>query len=194
MACVIFTSCKDVQCPAFGTEDKMNWLPQSVAEEIVFYREGTSIELVFLVKESYASAAYKHEVDSWPSPEHDCKVEGYIRAEANNDLLYHIRINSEYGGTEKMNQTLNYRLLDFNNNFSLFPLLEIQNLTGNQNMHRDSIKSQLTLGGKTYENVIIQTRNTDSISGINFKVNKVYLAAGHGIIGFVDNEGSLYHR
>jgi len=196
MACVIFTSCKDVQCPAFGTEDKMNWLPQSVNEEIVFYKEGNSEQRVFLVQENDASAAYKYEQNSWPNyKDHNCKVKGDITAfDYNSNQKYSISISSEFQNESEISRQLKYQIGDFGNSFKLYPLLEMENLIGNQSMHRDSIKSQHTLGGKTYENVIIQTRNTDSISGINFKVNKVYLAAGHGIIGFVDNEASLYHR
>ena len=148
-----------------------------------------------MVRENFGSAAYTHEAESIGRPPHDCKVKGHITAiDSTTNMSYSIRIESEYYEDVENLRYLNYRLNDFGNSFKLYPLLEMQNVIGNQSMHRDSIKSQLTLGGKTYENVIIQTRNMDSISGINFKVNKVYLAAGHGIIGFVDKEGSLYHR
>lgn len=196
---LLSSCCHDLQCPAFNETERTNWLPQESGNIIVFEQPGDHTTISFNTDGTSASVAYVEQATSRSLGCYakDCETNAYVHLSTADTAItktknYSVSINSFFIEEEEQQRSLSYVLGDFNGEFRTFPLLSIYRTEANSTMERDSIASNLTLGNRTYGTVIIQTRNAADTSN-HYKIQKVYLAQGYGIVGFVSG-GKPYYR
>ena len=196
---LLSSCCHDLQCPAFNETDRANWMPQEEGNTIVFEQPADHTTISFHTDGLKASVAYTEQANSRSLGCYvkDCEADAYVHLSTTDTAItktkhYSISMNSFFIGAKEQNRSLTYILGDFNGQFRTLPLLSMYYTEANTTMERDSIVNDLALGGRTYGTVIIQTRNPADTSN-HYKIQKVYLAQGYGIVGFV-SEGKPYYR
>gem|GEM_PF-1756875 len=201
LPCTLLASCcHENSCPAFDPAERSNWLPDTADSILVFEISGDPSVITFAVSATEATAAYTE-------PSRNSGVGCYVkdcaaRASARYQTLdtqvlggygYTLSIRSDFMQTEEYRRSLYYRLGDFQGSFDTYPLLNMPHTEAGPAMERDSILSNLTLGGRSYRNVIVQTRNPADTGSGQHHIQKAYLAPGYGLVGFV-RKGRLYYR
>lgn len=203
--CIIFlvgllslaSCCADKQCEAFPERYKADWLPYSKAKMLIF-KSQSGDEIKFDVTESEASEAHTIEGKKWNlgCGREDCLIDGKFRAKANGGLpgansSYYFDISSEFSNKTEQRTELIYMFGDISGTVKLHPYLQMYGNSRTEQFERDSIVNNLSIGDKTYEEVLIQTRNMSNPDNDIYHIQKVYLSRGYGVVAFV-SRGSLY--
>lgn len=189
--------CADKQCEAFPEQHKADWLPYSKAKVLVF-KSQSGDEIKFEVTETKASEAYTVEGGKWnlSCGREQCLIDGTFRSKATGGLpgansSYDFYIDSEFQRKIEQRTELRYTFGDISGTIKLHPYLQMYGSSRTDQFEPDSIVNNISIGDKTYEEVLIQTRNMSNPDNDIYHIQKVYLSRGYGVVAFV-SRGTLY--
>lgn len=194
IAPILLCACAEtLQCPPFDEAERERWLPQTKGSTISFEQETDHSLVSFTVTDNSASEAYEEKPRNSGLGyfNKDCKAKASIRMTPSDNqsawiATFKLSIISEFMEDKEQYRDLKYQVGDFEAGFNLLPVLRMSVTEANASRDRDSIVDNLALGGKVYEQVVIQTRSIADTAGK--VISKVYLAPGYGIIGFVSKD------
>lgn len=197
LALLATACCEDRQCPAFDNAERDRWMPDAPGTTLSFRNPGDLSAVTFTVDRNEATATYteRSKGGGLGCNVDDCEAGADLRWTSADTAItgpLTLSVRSSFVGEEALDRLLSYKLDDFQRSFRTYPLLSLSQTEASPLWERDSIVDNLILGSHTYGYTIIQTRNAADTSR-PYRISKVYLSPGLGVIGFI-SRGKLYCR